>query len=440
MTTTVLAVLIALAPATTALALPDLMPEIYELSVDTNQTVTDGEVLDGCSASTAGRTLVRFGVRSWNVGTDPLVIGATGCPECTADNMGAACTNPSFECSPSGTPRAVFLSSSTYELLDMAGNVVVTGAKRNYCFHDDCVPPDQRTFNDCQNDQGVSVGCFDDYEPELACQYLDATDVPGIGSRAFRLRVTIDPESLLPDANRGNNVTEVVIPGCGDGVVQDGEECDPGTSVAGTCCDPTCHVAAAGTPCRAARDACDAPEACDGTSASCPADVPAPDGTPCGTSAPPCATSSCRAGACALQQDSAAGCFVDDACFAPDAADPADGCKRCDPSANPSGWTAVRDADAAGVRCGLERAMGGIGSCSGHPGAVLRARLRRAEKLAARLSSSRPHAVRVAEARLLRVLQQARRVVRRNAACAGGGVGTELDDVRSALRAMRGQG
>jgi hypothetical protein len=319
----------------------------------------------------------------------------------------------------------------------MAGSVVVTGAKRNYCFHDDCVPPDQRTFNDCQNNQGVSVGCYDDYEPELACQYIDATDVPGIGTRAFRLRVTIDPENLLPDANRGNNVTEVVIPGCGDGVVQDGEDCDPGTNVTGTCCDSTCHFAAAGTPCRPAHGDCDAPEACDGTSGACPADAPAPDGTPCGTSAPPCTTSSCRAGACALQQDSAAGCFVGAACFAPGAADPADDCKGCDPQSSATGWSAIRGADANGIRCGLERAIGGVGTCSGHPGKVLRARLQRAEKLAARLSSSHPRAVRTAEAQLLRVVQQALRVAQRNAACAGGGVGSELDDVRSALRTMR---
>jgi hypothetical protein len=51
-----------------------------------------------------------------------------------------------------------------------------------------------------------------------------------------------------------------------------------------SCCDAaTCAPVAAGTVCRAAVDAtCDAPEVCDGTSSSCPADVPAVAlGTPC---------------------------------------------------------------------------------------------------------------------------------------------------------------
>jgi lysyl oxidase/disintegrin len=401
--------------AGTAWALPDLRPEIYEVSVDTNQTVPPGDVADGCAATTDGRTLVRFGVRSWNDGPDPLDIGATGCPDCTTSPPGTACTNPDFQCSLSGTPRAVFLSSARYELLDLAGNVVALGAKRNYCFLDDCVPADQRTYGDCDTHEGVSPGCYDDYEPELSCQYIDATDVPDITTKAFRLRVTIDPDALLPDANRGNNVTEVVLPGCGDGVLQPGEDCDPGAGSGNACCDAGCHLAAAGTPCRPAAGACDLAEACDGISSICPSDVGMPDGTPCGTGAPPCTRDACRSGACTPVRDFGAGCLIDGYCVAPGMADPADSCQRCEPEESPNAWSANRDPDPAGVRCGVERlreAAGGM-SCPTRIAAPIDRRLGHARAVADRLVTAPPGRVSILERRLLRMTARVSRLLDR---------------------------
>jgi len=114
-----------------AAALPDLTPRIYEVEIDSGQTVSAGELADGCAGAMADRTLVRFGVDTDNVGPDPLVIGDPGCPDCSA-NPGAACANADFQCSLSGNPRPVFVSSARYELLDIAGNLVALGVKRNY--------------------------------------------------------------------------------------------------------------------------------------------------------------------------------------------------------------------------------------------------------------------------------------------------------------------
>jgi len=47
-----------------ALALPDLTPEIYAVEIDTDQTVSSGDVAEGCAGATSGRTLLRFGVRA----------------------------------------------------------------------------------------------------------------------------------------------------------------------------------------------------------------------------------------------------------------------------------------------------------------------------------------------------------------------------------------
>jgi cysteine-rich repeat protein len=423
-----------------AAALPDLTPEIYGLVLQTNQTVDSGDVLDGCAATTSGRTLVRFGVRTWNVGADPLVLGATGCPDCTTSPTGAMCTNPDFECSPSGVPRAVFLSSSTYELLDMTGNQVAIGLKHNYCFHDDCVPTDQRTFNDCQNNQGVSVGCFDDYEPDLACQYIDATDVPGITTKAFRVRVTIDPKDLLPDANRGNNVTEMVLPGCGDGVLQPGEQCDPGTQTAGTCCDASCHLLPAGTTCRSATGACDAAGVCDGSSPACPADASLPDGTPCGSGAVGCSTGACQGGTCQVQQEP--GCSIAGSCVPAGAADPSDACQHCDPSESTSAWSPIQDASAQGIQCGLAAASGSPRSatCPKRVSTALDHQLGRAQTIAGRLATAKPGAARRLTTRLLRMVNRSIRMVGPSTSCSSDALRAALEGLREQIQTMQASG
>jgi cysteine-rich repeat protein len=66
---------------------------------------------------------------------------------------------------------------------------------------------------------------------------------------------------------------------CGDGILDTllFEECDDGNNLGGDCCSPFCQLVEAGTECRAAADACDVAEVCDGVSGFCPADVRLPD-------------------------------------------------------------------------------------------------------------------------------------------------------------------
>lgn len=68
-----------------------------------------------------------------------------------------------------------------------------------------------------------------------------------------------------------------VCANCGNGIVTDGEECDP----PGVCCTADCRFATAGTVCRPVAGVCDVAETCTGTSGVCPVDTVRPAGTLC---------------------------------------------------------------------------------------------------------------------------------------------------------------
>lgn len=95
---------------------------------------------------------------------------------------------------------------------------------------------------------------------------------------------------------------------CGNGIVESGEDCDPGiagNNTSSPCCDPStckfrtgavcdpmssdcctleCQFAPSTTVCRPAVDSqCDTAETCSGTSAWCPKDEFAPNGQSCGS-------------------------------------------------------------------------------------------------------------------------------------------------------------
>ncbi|TRM62928.1 Metallo-peptidase family M12B Reprolysin-like-domain-containing protein [Schizophyllum amplum] len=102
---------------------------------------------------------------------------------------------------------------------------------------------------------------------------------------------------------------------CGNGIVEDGEDCDPGSGIDSTCCnaatckftqgsvcDPTndacctdtCAFRGKGEVCRAARDAmCDVEEVCSGNSGACPDDKIVPNGQSCGEDGLACASGQC---------------------------------------------------------------------------------------------------------------------------------------------------
>ena len=96
-----------------------------------------------------------------------------------------------------------FNGYAQYELLD-GDAVVVAGRKQAFCildtFQRDLAQP-SHGYN-CTN-QGLTAGWGDIYTRSLPCQWLDVTELP---AGTYTLRVTINPDQLLPESDLTNNV------------------------------------------------------------------------------------------------------------------------------------------------------------------------------------------------------------------------------------------
>ncbi len=77
----------------------------------------------------------------------------------------------------------------------------------SFCLEDtDCDHGGVKTYN-CKNlgDQGISVGCYDQYLHDIDCQWIDITELP---AGQYRFRVSINPEYKVAEKNFTNNGVE----------------------------------------------------------------------------------------------------------------------------------------------------------------------------------------------------------------------------------------
>ncbi len=197
----------------TGSALPDLIVQIVDWFLEPHATVAPGDVAEGCAEQVTGSDLLRFGVRTRNIGTGDMVLGAPQCPTPCTDHPLEICANSNFICSPAGGHNhGHYLDYASYELLDAGNELVVIGHKQGFCLHDgfDAGPCPKHQFPGCDF-QGMSAGCADLYEATLGCQYLDITSLP---AGEYTLRVRVDPLNRIPESREDNNVvtTPVTIP------------------------------------------------------------------------------------------------------------------------------------------------------------------------------------------------------------------------------------
>lgn len=131
----------------------------------------------------------------------------------------------------------------------------------------------------------------------LACYFNNTTKFSPISGSVMQSTTDrVDTSCLVdPDPNRAI----ISLQMCGNGIVEKGEDCDPGGASSSCCdattckfksgalCDPasspccqaSCTFAPATQVCRASKDAsCDQAEMCTGNSSSCPPDAFSPNG------------------------------------------------------------------------------------------------------------------------------------------------------------------
>lgn len=167
----------------------------------------DCAVVEGCVNEPGERLLLRFDLATPNIGTADMVLGkpkeATGL----------------FEFSPCHG-HYHFSGYALYELFDEFGNPVVDGRKQAFCLEDsEPIDPNDPKAGKAKywcGHQGISAGWLDVYTRDLDCQWLDITDVP---AGLYELRVTVNPDRDLTEANYDNNEASIFLTLDDEGVI-----------------------------------------------------------------------------------------------------------------------------------------------------------------------------------------------------------------------------
>uniref|UniRef100_K7FUS0 Lysyl oxidase homolog n=1 Tax=Pelodiscus sinensis TaxID=13735 RepID=K7FUS0_PELSI len=99
---------------------------------------------------------------------------------------------------------------SHYDLLEAGSHRrVAEGHKASFCLEDtSCDYGYYRRYACTAHTQGLSPGCYDTYNADIDCQWIDITDVkPG----NYILKVSVNPSYLVPESDYSNNVVRCDI-------------------------------------------------------------------------------------------------------------------------------------------------------------------------------------------------------------------------------------
>uniref|UniRef100_A0A8B9NQB7 protein-lysine 6-oxidase n=1 Tax=Apteryx owenii TaxID=8824 RepID=A0A8B9NQB7_APTOW len=99
---------------------------------------------------------------------------------------------------------------SHYDLLDATtGRKVAEGHKASFCLEDTtCDFGNLKRYACTSHTQGLSPGCYDTYNADIDCQWIDITDVqPG----NYVLKVQVNPKYIVLESDFTNNVVRCNI-------------------------------------------------------------------------------------------------------------------------------------------------------------------------------------------------------------------------------------
>lgn len=151
---------------------------------------------EGCIGALGDRTLLRFSLRTPNIGQGDLFLG---------DPTG----NDLFVYSPCHN-HFHFNGYANYRLLDQQMVEVANGHKQAFCLLDfEQMDPNanQNAKYDCSY-QGIQHGWADTYEKDLPCQWVDVTGVP---PGDYLLEISLNQDHTLGESDYTNNMALVPV-------------------------------------------------------------------------------------------------------------------------------------------------------------------------------------------------------------------------------------
>jgi hypothetical protein len=265
------------------------MAESAEIDV-VNFEPDDCAIFEGCVGAPGMRTLLRFDLRTPNIGAADMFLGKPG----EGDLFEYSMCHDHYH----------FKSYADYKLIDANGNEVAFGHKQAFCLEDiqpNSTPPTGDSKFTC-GFQGISAGWSDVYSGGLPCQWIDITGVP---SGNYTLRAAVNFEQLLAEESYDNNIAEVpvVVPPntCPNGCVTVDAVCckegDPCGWANNGSCDCTNFFGWDAQDC----SSCAGDVLCT-TPSSCPAGC-SPNNGPCCAEGDPCGLAGNHACDCAGELD-----------------------------------------------------------------------------------------------------------------------------------------